>query len=423
MTPTLDNCGDVHTLPDLTPWLRDGDTIMWGQACAEPRTLTRALVAQRSAFRRLNLLLGIDVGGTLQPAHADHFSFLSYCGAGGNRALAQAGLLDILPSPYSLLQRDLARRNVRVDVVLLQVSAPDRDGRYRLGHAYDLLAEALRHARVVIAEVHPAVPRTRGTCALRREQIDLLVPAQEAPLEMTPPVPSAIEEQIAHHVASLIEDRATLQVGLGGVAEATLRLLCDRRGLGFHSGIAGDALVDLVEAGALTNAFKRRDTGVSVAGLLMGSRRLSRFADDNPALELRGTQDTHGAEVLRALPRFTAINSAIEVDLTGQANAEVANSMYLGAVGGAPDFLRAAHASEGGLPIIALRATAGTRSRIVASLSGPVSTARCDAGVMVTEHGIADLRGCGLAQRMRRMIAIAAPEHREELERKASTLF
>lgn len=410
---------DTGTLPDLTPYLRDHDTITWGQACAEPRTLTRALVAQRASFRRLNLLLGIDLGGTLRPEHADHFTFTSYCGAGGNRALAKAGMLDILTTPYSLLQRDLAHRDVRVDVVLAQVSEPDRDGLHRLGHANDLLIQALRHARVVIAEVHPDVPRTRGAGALRPEQIDLLVPAIEAPLEVAPLGPSPIDEQIARRVANLIDDRATLQVGLGGVAEATLRLLVDRRDLGFHSGIAGDALVDLVEAGALTNAFKERDAGVSVAGLLMGSRRLSRFADDNPALELRGTEDTHGAPALRALQRFVAINSAIEVDLTGQTNAEVANGEYLGAVGGAPDFLRAAQASRGGLPIVALRSTAGPRSRIVTALSGPVSTARCDAGLMVTEHGVADLRGCGLRERTRRMIEIAAPEHREALERDA----
>jgi acyl-CoA hydrolase len=420
---TVTNRIDTGALPDLTRYLRDDDTIMWGQACAEPRTLTRALVAQRTAFRRLNLLLGIDLAGTLRPEHADHFTFTSYCGAGGNRALAKAGVLDILPTPYSLLQRDLARRDVRVDVVLLQVSEPDRHGLHRLGHANDLLLQALRHARVVIAEVHPNVPRTRGAGALRPEQIDLLVPAVEAPLEVAALVPSAVDQQIACRVANLIDDRATLQVGLGGVAEATLRLLGDRRDLGFHSGIAGDALVDLFEAGALTNAFKERDAGVSVAGLLMGSRSLSRFADDNPALELRGTEETHGADVLRTLQRFVAINSAIEVDLTGQTNAEVANGEYLGAVGGAPDFLRAAHSSRGGLPIIALRSTAGSRSRIVTALSGPVSTARCDAGLMVTEHGVADLRGCGLGERMRRMIAIAAPEHREGLEREAFGLL
>ena len=177
----------------------------------------------------------------------------------------------------------------------------------------------------------------------------------------------------------------------------------------------------LAEAGALTNDRKAIDRGVSIAALLVGSARLQRFAHRNPALQLRASDYTHAAATLAAIEQFVAINSAVEVDLSGQVNAELAGGRYVGAVGGAPDFLRAAQRSRGGLPIVALPATAGVRSRIVANLSGPVTTPRCDAGLIVTEHGVADLRGLTLRQRRRRMIDLAAPEHREALAVAASS--
>lgn len=406
-------------LPDLTPYLRDGDTVLWGQSTAEPLTLTRALVAQRSRLGRIRLVFGISLGRTLSPAHADAFDFVSYCGTGGNRDLARAGVLDVMPCPYSQLPTLLRDGPLRVDAVLLQVSPPDHAGRHSLGLANDLLIAALDTARVVIAEVNPDVPWTHGERTVHTEQIDLLVPARFAPQENPSAQPSETDLQIARHVASLVDDGATLQVGLGSIPDAVLGLLKDRRDLGLHTGVVGDGLVDLVECGALSNARKAIDRGRSVAGVLTGTQRLFRHAHQNHAVQLRGSEYTHGASTLRRLDRFVAINSAVQVDLTGQVNAEVAGGAYLGAVGGAPDFLRAAHASWGGLPIIALPSMAGAHSRIVASLSGPVTTARCDAGIFVTEHGIADLRGLSLRQRVRRMIDLAAPAERESLERQA----
>ncbi|WP_159916148.1 acetyl-CoA hydrolase/transferase family protein [Pantoea sp. 18069] len=404
---------------DFARWLRPGDTVLWGQANAEPRTLTRALVAQRHALARLRLVLGIDLSRTLQPEHADAFDFASYCGAGGNRALAGAGVLDILPCSYSQLPALLRQGSLKVDVVLLQVSMPDAQGRYSLGLANDLLIAALDSARVVIAECHPDVPWTHGARTLAADDFDLLVHAAEPPLENLPAPSCAISAAIARNVAQWIDDGATLQLGLGAIPDAVLALLGDRRDLGLHSGVIGDGVVDLFERGVLTNARKSIDAGTGIAGVLMGSQRLYRFAHRNPALQLRGSDYTHAADVLRRIDRFVAINSAIEVDLSGQVNAEVAGGNYVGAVGGAPDFIRAAQASQGGASIIALPATAGARSRIVVRLSGPVSTPRCDAGIFVTEHGIADLRGLGLEQRRQRLLDIAAPEHRAALEAQA----
>lgn len=402
------------TGPDLAPWVRPGDTIVWGQATAEPRTLTHALVAQRHAFARLRVFVGIGASPTLQPEHADAFDFVGYSASGTHRALADAGVLDILPCHYSQLPELMRSGPLRIDVVMLQVSPPDAQGRHSLGLAQEYLLAALDAARVVIAEVHPDVPWVHGARTLQAADIDLLVHAAHAPLDAATGTPGPVEQAIARHVASLIDDGATLQLGIGNVPEAVLAALHDRRDLGLHTGVAA-----LAQAGVLTNARKSIDPGVSVAGLLMGGPRLRQWAHRNPALELRGTEYTHDAAVLASIDRLVAINSAIEVDVTGQVNAEVAGGVYVGAVGGAIDFLRGAARSKGGLPIVALPATAKDKTRIVAQLSGPVSTPRADAGLFVTEHGIADLRGQPLARRVRRLIDIAAPEHREDLERQA----
>lgn len=406
-------------LPDLTRWVRPGDTVMWGQATAEPLTLTRALVAQRHAFARVRVFVGIGVADTLQPEHADAFDFVGYNAGGPHRALAAAGVLDILPCHYSALPGLIRGGALRVDVLLLQVSPPDAAGRHSLGLSNEYLLAALDTARVVIAEVNPAVPWVEGERSLGADEVDALVDAAYAPVEAAGAKPGAAERAIAAHVAGWVEDGATLQLGIGNLPDAVLAALHGHRDLGLHTGAVGEGIVALAEAGALTNARKSIDRGLAVAGLLMGGERLRRWAHRNPALRLRATEYTHRAEVLASIDRLVALNAALEVDLTGQVNAEVAGGTYVGAVGGAIDFLRGAARSRGGLPIVALPATAKGASRIVATLSGPVSTPRADAGLIVTEHGVADLRGATLSQRVRRLIDIAAPECREDLDRQA----
>ena len=404
---------------DLARWIRAGDTVLWGQANAEPVTLVRALVDQRHRFARTRVFLGVGLSGVLEPGHADAIDFLGYCGSGTNRRLAEAGLLDVWPGHYSDLPARIRSGRLRIDVLMLQVPPADAQGRHSLGLAHEYLLAALDTARVVIAEVNDQAPWTMGLQHLEAARIDASVAASYAPLCSRSPASGPIETAIATHAASLIEDRATLQCGLGAIPEAVLTALYERRDLGVHSGAVGDAVMELMEAGAVSNAHKGRDHGATIAGVLMGSARLHRYAHRNPALQMRGTDYTHDPDVLASLPRFVAINSAVEVDLSGQVNAEVAAGRYVGAVGGAVDFVRGAQRSRGGVPIIALPATAGAHSRIVATLSGPVSTPRCDAGVFVTEYGIADLRGLPLAARRRRMLDIAHPEHRARLEREA----
>ena len=406
----------------LLALIRPGDTLWWGQATAEPLTLTRALVEHRHALAqggRLRVFVGIAASDTLQPEQADAIDFFGYAAGGAHRALAQADVLDILPSHYSHLPGLIRDGVLPVDVVLLQVSPPDEEGRYSLGLAQEYLPAALERARVVIGEVNPAIPWTHGSIHLQASDFALLIDAEHPPLEQGRAAPGPVEQAIARHVATLVEDGATLQLGIGNLPEAVLAALHGHRDLGLHSGAVGDGIAALAEAGVLTNAKKSLDTGVGIGGILMGSEKVRRWAHRNPQFALRGTDYTHDPEVLATSHKLAAINAAIEVDLTGQINAEVAAGVYVGAVGGAVDFLRGAARSRGGLPIVALPATAKGKTRIVARLSGPVSTPRSDAGLIVTEHGVADLRGQPLSRRVRRLIDIAAPAHREDLDRQA----
>ncbi|MEJ8849290.1 acetyl-CoA hydrolase/transferase family protein [Variovorax rhizosphaerae] len=412
--------------PVLDDWIRPGDTVMWGQGTAEPLTLTRALVAQRASLAgqgRVRVWVGLGFAGTLQPEHADFLDFVGYiCGA-SQRGLAQAGVLDVVPAHYSQLPQMIHSGALKVDVLMLQVPPPGADGRFQLGLAHEYLGAALEVARTVLVEVHPDLPQLQGGLSLGTERIaacfDARHPIVDAPVARSGPV----EQAIAAHIAGLVEDGATLQLGIGAVADAVPGALLGHRDLGLHSGAAGDGIVTLAESGALTHARKTVDKGVGVTGILLGGPRLRAFAHRNPNLSLRGTEYTHHPDVLAAQERLVAINAAIEVDLTGQVNAEVADGLYVGAVGGAVDFLRGARRSRGGLPIVGLPARAGARSRIVLDLGGPVSTSRADAGLIVTEFGVADLRDQPLSVRVRRMIDIAAPEHREALEREAFTLL
>jgi acyl-CoA hydrolase len=278
-------------------------------------------------------------------------------------------------------------------------------------------------ARVVVAEVNDQVPFTYGE-RLAADEIDYAVPVSRPPVEVPPAAASETDADIAKHAAAYVEDGSVIQVGIGALPDAILRLLGDRRDLGVHSGMASDGMVDLTEAGVITNARKPMDRGVSITGNLIGTRRLHRFADRNPGLRMCDTSYTHEPAVLARLDKLVTVNSAVEVDLTGQVNAEQAGAAYLGGTGGQVDFVRAGARSPGGHALIALPATArgGTVSRITARLSGPVTTARSEVDVIVTEFGAAELKGRTLAERARRLAAIAHPAFRDDLEREARAI-
>lgn len=402
--------------PELHRFVRPGDRVMWGQANAEPLPLTQALMAQRRRIGRFEVLLGIANSSTCLPQHADCIGFSAYCGAGANRDLANAGLLDILPWHYSQMAERLADGRLRIDVLMLQLAPPDAQGRYSLSLACEYLLPALAHARLVIAEVNQQAPRTHGHRWLTDSDLHAVILTDRPPLTNAPSRVRPADERIAEHIAGLIPDGATLQMGIGAIPDAVLGALGNHRDLGVHSGSLGDGVARLMQSGVINNRRKAIDRGISVGGILMGSQLLHDYAHDNPAIELRATRYTHNADVLASLDRFVAINSAVEVDLGGQVNSEVAAGSYVGAVGGALDFIRGAQRSRGGLPIIALPATAGGHSRIVARLSGPATIPRSDAGLVVTEFGVADLRGLNLRQRAQALLQVADPQHRGRLE-------
>ncbi len=403
---------------DLRPYVHPGDTVVVGQGTGEPRALVEALIEQRHALAPLRVFVGGSYTGLFQPEHADALSFVSFGAIGRTATLAHAGVLDIMPVHIGTLPALIRSGRLAVDVVLAQVSRADPGGDRSLGLVADYLPAAIARARCLIAEVNPAVPFTFGDTVVPTATITATVD-DDRPLvevERRPPLPE--DEHIADHVAGIVPDGATIQIGIGGTPEAVLARLADRRSLGVHSGLLSDALVDLIAAGAVTNARKGRDDGVSVAGALLGGASLYAWADRNRSLALRSLDHTHDPVVLAGLHALHAINSAIEVDLTGQVNAEVIGDRYVGAVGGHGAFTRAASMSSTGRSIIALPATAagGTISRIVDRLrSATVTTPRSDADIVVTEYGVADLRGCSLHERRERLLAVAAPHLRHQL--------
>ena len=378
---------------DLRSVIRPGDGIIWGQACAEPQTLVEALVSQRAALGGVGCFLGSSYAGILQPTHADHLRLSSYCGIGANRALADAGALEILPVPYSQLGPLIRDAKIRCDVLFLQVSAPNARGEYSLGLAADYLIPALDACRAIVAEVNAQVPWTHTERLLTADDFDLVVESSRPPA--IPPARPAgdLERAIARNAAPLIPDGAVLEFGIGALPDAVCSELGRHEGLRVHTGSVGDGVVELAQ---------RRVVSRIDCAMLIGSQKLFDFARDNERVRLHSSEYTHGAAVLARQPRFVAINSAVEVDLTGQVNGELARGSYVGAVGGALDFVRAANQSPGGVSIVVLPA-----NRVVTTLSGPVSLPRSEAGVIVTEKGTADLRGCGLRERERRLRAIS----------------
>ncbi len=409
---------------ELSRFLRPGDRIIWGQACGEPATLVEALIAQAERLGRVSAFAATSFSGLLDPAAADKFDISSMGAIGALRALTAANKLGVIPCHVSQVGPMIEQGLIGCDVAFVQVSPPDSNGNHSFGLTNDFIHLAVAKARVVIAEVNERVPFTHGDVVLPAARIDCAVHVARTPVEVMPAQIGETDQAIARIVARYIEDGAVLQVGFGAVPDAILRLLHDRRDLGVHSGMIGDSVVDLVEKGVVTNALKPIDTGVSVTTTLIGSKRLYEFAHQNPRISVRTSAYTHDPGVLSRLQKLVTINSAMEVDLTGQVNAEQSGSQYLGGTGGQVDFVRAGVRSPGGHSIIALPATAkgGKLSRITASLSGPVTTARSDVDIIVTEFGAAELKGQTLAERTRRLIAIAHPDFQEELNRTAHSI-
>ncbi|MEZ5744364.1 MAG: acetyl-CoA hydrolase/transferase C-terminal domain-containing protein [Sphingomonadaceae bacterium] len=408
---------------DLSRRLKRGDSIIFGQACGEPPALVEALIEQGGGIGDLSAFIATSFSGAFQPDSASAFRLSSMGAIGALRSMTRAQALDVIPVHVGQVAPLIEQGVLPCDVAMIQVSPADENGNHSCGLISDYVRAAVAKARVVIAEVNEQVPFTFGEM-IHASEIDVAFEVDRAPVEVQPAKIGETDADIAKHCAEFIGDGSVIQTGVGAVPDALLQLLTDRKDLGVHSGMLGDGLVDLYEAGALTNARKEIDAGVSINGALIGTRRLYDWAHRNPAIRMTPTSYTHDAAVLAQLSRLVTINSAVEVDLTGQVNAETVGPAYLGGTGGQVDFVRAGVRSPGGHSITALPATAkgGTISKIVSRLDAPVTTARSEVDVVVTEYGAAELRGQSLAERARRMVAIAHPDFREELDREAHAI-
>jgi acetyl-CoA hydrolase len=402
---------------DLTRLISAPGLIVVPQGTAEPMTLTRALIDQRSALSGCRVLLGAVFSDTFAPACDRHLGLVSYGGIGRTGALVDAGACEVIPCQFARLP-DLLDGDLRPDVAFLHLSAESVNGRHSVGIVEDYIGQAARRARVRIGQVNDQMPYTHGSSTFALAELDAVVHVSEPLIEVPSPPPSRVAREVAARASELIGDGACLQVGIGVIPDAVLGRLAGRSHLGIHSGLFTDKVLDLHRSSAVTNQRKPSDPGLSVAAAAFGTRRLYDALGQDSTLQLRPASHTHAPSVLSRIPALVALNSALQVDLTGQVNAEVAEGRYIGAVGGQVDFVRGSLASRGGRSVIVLPATArsGAVSRIVAQLEGGVTTtSRSEADYVVTEYGVAELRNVPLRERARRLAAIAAPPFRQPL--------
>src|SRR5512142_3108382 len=408
----------VVTAEEAVSVIKSGSRVFIHSVAAAPRRLIEAMTARAPELRVVEMVHLHTEGDAPYAAPGLEKSFrVNALFVGQNvRAAVQEGRGDYLPVYLRAVPQVVRRGLLPLDVALIHVSPPDRHGFCSLGVSVDVTRAAVQTARTVIAQVNPRMPRTHGDGLIHIEQIDAMVEVDEPIHEVPPHVLTDQERAIGRHCAELVDDGATLQIGIGAIPQATLASLGDHHRLGIHTEMISDGVVDLVEKGVITGEAKRVHPGKIVAGFALGSKRLYDFLDDNPLVAMLDMAYVNDVEVIRRNPKVTAINSAIEVDITGQVCADSIGDRQYSGVGGQMDFIRGAALSEGGKPIIALPSvTSAGESRIVPFLKAGagVVTTRAHVHYVVTEHGIADLFGKNLRQRAAALIAIADPRHRD----------
>lgn len=404
---------------DLAKYVAPGDGLWWSQASAEPQPLVHSLLDQIGELGPCKAFCGLTWDNRLTEQAPEELSIVSYGALGQLRTLSRAGRIEVVPCHYSALPRMFAKRALPSDVGLVQVSRPDKDGQCSLGVAADYAADAVTHTPVLIAEINQRMPITQGSARIPLERFSGVVET-DRPLGQAPErAPDETELAIARNVADLVEDGDTLQMGIGPLPSAVMDCLTDHQDLGFHSGMVSDGILRLFDKGVLTGSRKEIDRGTIVTGAALGSTELYDRLGELP-IKFHATSYTHAPETLSRLHSLVSINSAVEVDLTGQVGSELRRGIHIGAIGGQADFSRAA-ALTGARSIIAVRSRSRGASTIKPTLEeSVVTTARSDVDFVVTEYGAAQLSSCGLNERARRLITIAAPEHQEALERSLS---
>ena len=415
----------ITTPDDALQVVRSGQRVYIHNGCAEPTELVRALTRRGPELRDVEVLhmATMGVADYSLPEYQGHFRTSALFIGGNVRKAIQEGRGDYTPIFLSEIEGLFTSGATPIDVCLLQCTPPDHYGYMSLGVAVDVSLTAAQHARHVIVEINDQMPRTHGDTFLHVSRVDAFIETSHPLAEYPKHEISDVHRAIARHVAPLIPDGATIQTGIGGIPEAVLGMLHDHKDLGIHSEMTPDSVVELIQKGVINGERKTLHPRKVVAGFVLGTRMLFDFLDDNPIFEFHRTAYANDPFVIAQNDHMIALNSAIEVDLTGQVCADSMGHTPYSGIGGQVDFLRGAARSKGGKPIITLPATAkgGTVSRIVPRLQpgAGVVTSRGDVHYVITEHGVAYLHGKTLRQRAEALIAIAAPPFREELERAA----
>lgn len=409
--------------------IRSGDGVYIHSNAAAPQTLIEAMTARKGELRDVKIYQLITLGPAPYAESDCEGSFYVHCMFIGpnTRKAVNEGRADYTPIFFSALPALFSTQKLKVDVCLISVSPPDDDGYMTLGASVDSTWAAMSNCRTVIAEVNQRMPKTFGNTRVHLDQIDILMESDRALPLLHNENPDETTLAIGRHVASLIDDGATLQMGIGAIPNAVLQSLRSKRNLGIHTEMFSDGVIDLVEAGVIDNSRKTIAQGKTAVSFAMGSQRLYDYIHNNEDVEFYGSEWINNSHIIAQNYRMTAINSALQIDLTGQVCADSLGSDMYSGCGGQVDFVRGAANSPGGRAIIALESTAkqGTISRIVPILNAGagVVTSRADLHYVVTEYGIANLHGKNMKDRVRAFIEIAHPKFRAELEKQAFEQF
>ncbi len=412
----------ITTAQEALKVVKSGDFVYIHGGAAVPEILVDALVERASELR--NVSIGhIHIEGDApyaDPKYKDSFYVNSFFLSRNVRDIMKNGNGSYTPIFLSDMPLLFDRKHVKVDVVLIQVSPPDKFGFCSMGVSVEACKSAIRNAKYVIAKVNKQMPRTYGDALLHIDEIDFLVEHDAPIFSLHLTEPDTIEKQIARHIVPLIEDGSTLQLGIGNIPNATLGEMGHLKNLGIHTELLTEGVLDLVKKGVINGYEKKIDKGKIIASFVMGTQELYDFIDKNPSVEIAEASYTNEVSVIRQNPKMISINSAIEVDLTGQVCADSIGTAIYSGFGGQIDFVRGAMLSEGGKSIIAFPSTTKKgESKIVPFLKqgAGVVTTRAHVQYIVTEYGVAELFGKNLCERAKALIAVAHPNHRENLER------
>ena len=410
---------------DAVSLVRDGDAVVVPTAVGEPPALLHALSERRHTLRNVAVsqILPLRKFAYIDPETRAHIRHDAYFFSGATRPGGHAGWVDYIPAYFSELPMLIDRGLSPADVVVSMASPMDEHGYFSLSLAPDYTMAAVRRARVVLLEVNPNVPFANGDCLVHISQVSGLVESDEELFEVGLPQIGPVQEAIGKHVADLIDDGATLQIGYGGIPDAVVMQLQHKRDLGIHSEMIGDGILSLIESGAVTNRKKTFMPGKTIATFALGSRRLYRTLHRNPAIEMHPVDFTNDPYIAARNDNLCAINATLQIDLLGQCGSESLGHLPYSGTGGQVDFVRAANRSKGGKAFIVLPSTAkdGAVSRIAPVLSPGthVTTSKNDINYVVTEFGVAELRGKTAKQRAEALIGIAHPDFRAELRESA----